>query len=147
MTLKGSHTFAPPNNSRLDTPWGSQLPKFDRPVQTAADQIAAIGRKGHRVHAILVSIRTLQPLHQLSASRVPHAHRLVQRPCCDVVSIRRHGHRRHSILDRQRVEQLAFQHIPQPDRLVSASRCNVSSIAGIIQRVYVLFMPGEDVFD
>lgn len=132
---------------RVHAPRDSELPQLDSLVQTTADQVATIGRKGNRVHAVLVAIGVLQTLHQVASGGIPHSHTLVQRTGSHVVTIGRHGHRGDTVLDAQSVDQLAVEDIPQTNGLVTTARSNVTTVAGKVQRVDILLVAAEDMLD
>lgn len=111
----------------------SKLPEFDCLVQTTADQVAAVGCKGNRVHAVLVAIGVLQTLHQVASRGVPHAHALVQRASRNIVAIGGHGHRRHTVLDAEGVDEFAIKYVPETHGLVTTAGGNVTAIAGKVQ--------------
>lgn len=148
MAFKGSHAFA-----GLDTAAGiaasgnAELPKLDGLVETATDEVAAIGSEGDRVNAILVTLGVLQTFHQVAGGGIPDADALVQRTGCDVVAIRRHRHRGHAILDAQSVDQLALHDIPKSHSLVAAAGCDVPTISGEVKGVDILLVAAEDVLD
>ena len=56
-----------------------ELPHLDRLVETAADQISAVWRKSHAVHAILVTHFTLETLNQEATAGVPDTDALIKR--------------------------------------------------------------------
>ena len=63
------------------------------------------------------------------------------------MSIGGHGHGGNTVLDAQSVDKLAIQDIPKTDGLVTTARSNVTTIAGEVERVNVLFVTAEDVLD
>lgn len=120
VALEGADAFA-----ALDAAVGvhasrnSELPELDGLVQTTADQVAAVGRKGNRVYAVLVAIWVLQTLDQVAGCRVPHTHTLVQRASRNIVAIGGHGHRGYAVLDAEGVDKLAVKNVPETYGLVT----------------------------
>lgn len=148
MALKGPNAFAALDAAvRVHSPRDCELPQFNSLIQTSADQIAAVGREGNRVHTVLVPIGVFQPLHQISSGGVPHTYTLVQGTGRYVVTIRRHSHSGDSILNAEGVDKLPIENIPETHGLVATARGDVATVAGEVQGVNVLFMAGENVFD
>jgi hypothetical protein len=85
-----------------DSARGAELPHLDSLVETAADEVATIGRECDRVHAVLVTVGSLETLHQETASNLPDAHALVERSSRHILGIGRDGHRGDAILNAQR---------------------------------------------
>jgi hypothetical protein len=131
----------------VHAPGHGKLPILDSLVQTATDQVAAIGREGNRVHTVLVTIGVLQALHQVAGGSVPDAHALIQRTGSHVAAIRRHSHSSDTVLDAKGVDKLAIENIPQAHGLVSTARCDETAIASKVQRVNVLLVSTEDVLN
>ena len=132
---------------RVHAPGNSKLPELDRLVQTATDQVAAVGGKGDRVHTVLVAIWVLQTLHQVTSGGVPHADALVQGTGSHVAAIGGHGYSSNTILDAEGVDKLAIENIPQTNSLVSTTRGDEATITSKVQRVDVLLVSTEDVLD
>lgn len=148
MALESANALAALDAAvRVHAPRDGKLPQLDSLVQTTANQVATVGRKGNRVHAVLVAVGVLQTLHQVASGGIPHSHALVQRTGCHVVTIRGHGHRGDAVLDAQGVDELAIQNIPKTDSLVTTARSNVATVAGKVQGVDVLLVTAEDVLD
>lgn len=106
VSFKCPYAFSAINRTSLNTTWRSELPEFDGLIKTATDKITAVGRKSNRVHAIPVSVRTIQALHQNASRRVPNPHGLIQRARGNKVSIWRHGNRRHAVFNGKNKEGL-----------------------------------------
>jgi hypothetical protein len=131
----------------VHAPRDSKLPELDSLVETATDQVSAIGCECNRVYTVLVAIRVLQTLHQVSGRSIPYTNALVQRTGSHVVAIRRHSDGRDSIFNAKSVDKLAIKNIPKTHSLVSTARGDVSAVAGEVQGVDVLLMSREDVLD
>lgn len=148
VALKGANAFAALDAAvGVHAPRDSELPQLDRLVQTATDQVATVGGKRNRVHAVLVAVWVLQSLHKVAGCRVPHTDALVQRSGRNVVAIGRHSHRGDAILDAKGVDELAIENVPQTHGLVPTARGNVTAVAREVQGVDVLLVAGEDVLD
>ena len=94
MALEGPDALAALDAAvRVHAPRDGELPQLDGLVETATDQVAAVGCKGNRVNTVLVTVRVLQTLHQVSRGGIPDAYALVERSGRDVVAIGRHGDR------------------------------------------------------
>lgn len=132
---------------RVHAPGNSELPELDRLVQTATDQVAAVGGEGDRVHTVLVTIWVLQTLHQVTSGGVPHADTLVQGTGSHVAAIGGHGYSSNTILDAEGVDKLAIENIPQTNSLVPTARGDEATITSKVQRVDVLLMSAEDVLN
>lgn len=78
---------------------------------------------------------------------VPHADTLVKRSCRNEAVIGRNGNRSDTILDRQVENLLVALQIPKTDTAVTAARRDDAAIASEVQRVDVLLVAGELVFD
>lgn len=148
MALKRPNTLAALDAAvGVHAPRDSELPQLNSLVQTTADQVATIGRKGNRVHAVLVAVGVLQSLNQITGGGVPHTNALVERTSSHIVTIRRHSHSGDSVLNAKGVNQLAVKNIPQTHGLVTTARGDVAAISGEIQRIDVLFVATKDVLD
>ncbi len=124
-----------------------QFPHLDSLVKTARHEILAVGRKGDRVHAVLVPIGSFQTLHQESGRGIPDANALVKRTGRHVLGIGRDGDRGYTVLDGQGENHLSGLNVPETNGAISTSGSDGSTIASEIQRVNVLLVSGEGVPD
>lgn len=148
MALESANALAALDAAvRVHAPRDGKLPQLDSLVQTTANQVATVGRKGNRVHAVLVAVGVLQTFHQVASGGIPDSHTLVQRAGCHVVAIGRHGHGSDTVLDAQGVDELAIQDIPQTNSLVTTARGNVATVASKVQGVDILLVTAEDMLD
>lgn len=147
MALERPHTLAGLDTAAVVSPGNIELPQFDGLVKTAADKVAAVRRKSNRVHTVPVAVRGLEALDQVAGRGIPDTNTLVQRSCSHIVAIRRHGNSGHTILNAEGVHQLAIKDIPETNRLITTARCDVSSVASKVERVNVLLVPAENMFD
>lgn len=148
MALESTDALAALDSAvRVHAPGNGEFPELDRLVQTATDEVAAVGRKGNRVDTVLVAVGVLQTLHQVTSGGVPHADALVQGTGSHVAAIGGHGYSSDTILDAESVDELAIEDIPQTDSLVSTARGDEATIASKVQRVDVLLVSTEDVLD
>ena len=131
----------------VSSTWSHQLPHLDSPVQRTRDEILAVRRESDRVDGILVSIRTLEALDEISSSDIPDPDALVEGSSSDVARIGGDRDGGDTILNAERHDVVARLDIPQADRTVTTSRCNGAAILGEIKGVDILLVTGECVAD
>ena len=148
MTFESTDALATFDGAvRVHASGHSKLPKLDGLVQTATDEIAAVGRKGNRVDTVLVAIGVLQALHQVASGGVPHADTLVQGSGSHVAAVGGHRNGSNTIFDAQSVDKLAIENIPQAHSLITTARGNETAVTSKVQRVDILLVSTEDVLD
>lgn len=125
----------------------AQLPHLDGLVETAADDVAAVGREGDRVDAVLVADVALEPLEQHARLRLPHAHALVQRAGRDEAVVGRDCHGRHAVLDLEEEHLLVGLDVPEPDGAVAAAGGDEAAVSRKVEGVDILSVAGELILD
>lgn len=125
----------------------AQLPHLNRSIQTAADQVFAVGRESDGIDRVLVSIRSFQPLDQVACHDVPDANALVQRAGRNKLGVGGNGNSRNTVLDGEGEGVGALLNIPETDRSVATARGNGAAVARKVERVDVLFVAREVVAD
>lgn len=125
----------------------AKLPHLDRSIQTAADQVFAIGRESDGINRVLVSVGSLQPLDQIACHDVPDANALVQRTGCNELGVGGNGNGRNTILNGKGEGVGALLNIPKTDGSVATARGDGAAIARKVERVNVLFVAREVVAD
>jgi hypothetical protein len=63
------------------------------------------------------------------------------------MTVWRHCNRGDSVFDAKCVNKFTFQDIPQAHCLVTATRGDIPSISGKVERVNILFMSAKDMLD
>lgn len=145
MTLESLDATAPLGSGVGQAARGAELPHLDRLIQTATDEISAVGREGNTVDAVLVAIGTFKTLEQVSLMDVPNADALVERTSGDVLGVGGNGNSCNTILDSQSEGVSALLDIPETNGSISTARCNRATIAGKVERVNVLLVTGEGI--
>lgn len=147
MALKGLDAAAALERGLLGVaahlPRRGELPHLDGLVQTAADELAGVRRKGHTIDTILVAVGSLEPLQEVAQLDVPHPHALVEGTGCHELRVGRDGNRRDAVLNSERQIAAARLQIPDPDGPIAAARGNGAAVAGEIERVDVLVVARE----
>lgn len=124
---------------------GAELPHLDGLVQTTADKVLAVGREGDRVHAVLVTVRALEPFQEIALVEVPNPDALVERAGGDVLSVGGDGNGRDAILNGQGEDVSALLDIPKADSAVATAGGDGASVASEVQRINVLLVTREGV--
>lgn len=124
-----------------------KLPHLNSPVQGTRDEILAVRGEGDRVDGVLVSIRALEALDEISSSDIPDPDALVEGSSSDVARIGGDGNGGDAILNAERHDVVARLNVPQADRAVTASRGNGAAVLGEVEGVDVLLVTGEGVAD
>lgn len=124
-----------------------EFPHLDRLVQTATDQVTAVGRECHTVDTVLVSVWALQSLDQVALRNIPDTNALVKRTSGDVLGIGRDGNSGDAIFYGERQHGIASLDIPQPDGSVTTARSNCAAVASKVQTVDILLVTRESVAD
>lgn len=125
----------------------AELPHLDRAIQTAADEVLAVGRERHRVDAVLVPIGALETLDQEARHDVPDTNALIQRAGGNKLRVGRNGNGGDAILNRQRQGVGALLNVPQTDSPVTTARSDGAAVARKVERVNVLLVAREVVAD
>jgi hypothetical protein len=148
MALKCPHAFS----TLWPSSWNHasrrcQFPHLDRLVKTAANEISAIRSKCDGVNTISVAVWVLKSLDEISGCSVPNTHTLIQRAGSNKAAVGRYGNGGHTIFNAEDQLLLAIHNVPQADSLVATARSNITSIASKIERVDILLVAREDVFN
>jgi hypothetical protein len=148
VSLKGPDTFPALGSTTRQHPLlRRQLPHLDGLVETAADELVAVRRKGNRVDAVFVALAAFKALDQIPAGRVPHAYTLIKGSSGDVASVGGDGDSGDAVFDAKYEHLVAGVDVPETDGFVAAARGDVSAVAREVEGVDVLFVAGEGVAD
>lgn len=143
MTLKRLDALATLGLSVGTAARAGKLPHLDGSVQRTRDEVLAVGRKGHRVNGILVSVRSLETLHEEARVNVPHADALIERTSGDILGVGRNGNSRDTILNSEGQSVGARLDIPKSYGSVAGARCDGAAVAGKVERVNILLVARE----
>lgn len=122
---------------------GAELPHLDSPVETARDEILAVGRESDRVHTILVAVRTFETLNEEARVNVPDTHALIEGACGNKLGVRRDGDSSNAVFYRESESVATLLNIPQANSPVATARGNCPSVASKVQRVNILLVARE----
>lgn len=148
MTLEGSDASSALGAGARVTATGSdELPHLDGPVQTTRHKIPSVGCEGNRVDGILVAVRALEALHQVSVGSIPYADALVEGASRDVLGIGRDSDGGHTVLNAEGQDVLTSLDVPESNGAVAATRCDSTSIAREVEGVDILLVASKAVSD
>jgi len=125
----------------------AQLPHPDRLVQTAGDQVSAVGREGNAVHAVFVALLAFRSLDHDRRLAVPDAHAFVEGAGGDVAAVWGDGYGGHAVFDLEGQDALVLLDVPESDRAVAGAGCDVAAVGGEVEGVDVLVVAREGVVD
>lgn len=143
MTLEGLDTATALRPGVGETAWRAKLPHLDRLIETAADQILAVGRESYTVNAVFMPVWAFQAFQEIALVNVPDADALIERARSDVLGVGRDGDGGHAIFYGQRESVSASLDVPETDGSVTATRSNRPSVPSEIERVDILLVALE----
>jgi len=120
-----------------------ELPHLDSLVERAGHEVAAVGREGNTVHAVLVTLLAFGALDEDTSLGVPDAHTLVQAARGDEAVVGRDGNGGDAVFDLESKDTLVLLDIPEPDGAVAGAGSDVTAIRGEVQRIDVLLVTRE----
>lgn len=120
-----------------------ELPHLDGSVQRTGDKILSVWRERHRVDGVLMSVRSLETLHQEAGVNVPDADALVERTGGDILSVGRNSNSRDAILNSEGQSVGARLNIPKSYGSVAGAGRNGAAVAGKVERVDILLVARE----
>ena len=120
-----------------------ELPHLDSLVERAGHEVAAVGREGNTVHAVLVTLLAFGALDEDTSLGVPDAHTLVQAARGDEAVVGRDGNGGDAVFDLESQNALVLLDIPKSDSAVSGTGGDVTTIRGEVQRIDVLLVASE----
>jgi hypothetical protein len=117
----------------VSTPWSNKLPHLNRAVQGPGHEIPPIRCKCNRIYRVLVAIRTLETLDEISVGGVPHADALVEGAGGNILGVGGNGDSGHAILNAEGQDILARLNIPETHRAVATAGGNGAPITGEVK--------------
>lgn len=127
--------------------WSSQFPHLDGLVQTTADKFVASRSKRDRVDTVLVAKLTLQADDKLASIGIPDSDTLVERSSGNIAIVWGNGDGCNAVFDAEVQHLLIRLEIPETDSPISTTGRDNAPVTRKIERVDVLLVSRERVFD
>lgn len=143
VTLEGLDALASLGRLRAIASGSTELPHLDGAIETATDQLFAVGGEGDRVHRVAVAVSTLQSLCEITGVNVPNPDALVERSCRNVVGVGGDGHSGDAVLDGKGERVGTLLDVPKSDSSVATAGSDGSAVASKVQGVDVLLVSGK----
>lgn len=147
VTFKGLDTSASLGGWVVESPGSRKLPHLNSLVETTAYQILSIGRECYTVDTILVSIRALKSLDEVTLRDIPDAYALVEGTGCDVFRVWRDSNCGDTILYGQRQHSITSLDIPKSNSSIATAGSDGTSIASKVERVNILLVASKGIAD
>lgn len=148
MSLKGAYTLPSLwSSARHHSSWRCKFPHLNSLVQTAANKVPSVWCESNAVNTVSMAIRALEALNQVSSGSVPDTNALIKRSGSYVAAVWRNSNSGNAVFDAENEFLFAIDDIPETDSLITTSGSDVAAVSGKVERINILFMSGEDVFD